>query len=153
MFRGEWFLANVLEGIPRADLNTGGGAFRPSSCRIVDRVQLVPREENERLEVELKTFPGREHGGRLFAPLDQATRNIFTLLAFAAGFAVRPFGALVFGRLGDLIGRKHTFLTTILIMGASTFVPAFLPGYASWGLGGSGLLDCSQAPARPGARG
>src|ERR1017187_3716 len=56
-----------------------------------------------------------------FTALDESTRNIFVLLAFAAGFAVRPFGALVFGRLGDMIGRKYTFLITILIMGLSTF--------------------------------
>lgn len=73
-------------------------------------------------------------GAQFFAPLDESTRNIFTLLAFAAGFAVRPFGAIVFGRLGDLVGRKYTFLATILIMGASTFVLAFLPGYKSWGI-------------------
>jgi MFS family permease len=73
-------------------------------------------------------------GAQFFAPLDEATRNIFTLLAFAAGFAVRPFGALVFGRLGDLVGRKYTFLVTILIMGASTFALAFLPGYKTWGI-------------------
>jgi MFS family permease len=73
-------------------------------------------------------------GAQFFAPLDESTRNIFTLLAFAAGFAVRPFGAIVFGRLGDLVGRKYTFLATILIMGASTFILAFLPGYNSWGL-------------------
>jgi MFS family permease len=70
-------------------------------------------------------------GAQFFAPLDEATRNIFTLLAFAAGFAVRPFGAIVFGRLGDLVGRKYTFLATILIMGASTFI---LPSYKSWGI-------------------
>jgi MFS family permease len=73
-------------------------------------------------------------GTQFFAPLDEATRNIFTLLAFAAGFAVRPFGALVFGRLGDMVGRKYTFLVTILIMGFSTFALAFLPGYSSLGL-------------------
>jgi len=69
-----------------------------------------------------------------FTALDPATRDIFTLLAFAAGFAVRPFGAIVFGRLGDLVGRKYTFLVTILIMGMSTFLVAFLPTYASWGI-------------------
>jgi len=69
-----------------------------------------------------------------FTALDPATRDIFTLLAFAAGFAVRPFGAIVFGRLGDLVGRKYTFLVTILIMGLSTFLVAFLPNYASWGI-------------------
>jgi MFS family permease len=69
-----------------------------------------------------------------FTALDPNTRDIFTLLAFAAGFAVRPFGAIVFGRLGDLVGRKYTFLVTILIMGLSTFLVAFLPTYASWGI-------------------
>jgi hypothetical protein len=59
---------------------------------------------------------------------------IFTLLAFAAGFAVRPFGALIFGRLGDLIGRKYTFLITMSLMGVGTFFIGLLPGYASWGL-------------------
>jgi MFS family permease len=59
---------------------------------------------------------------------------IFTLLAFAAGFAVRPFGALIFGRLGDLIGRKYTFLITMTLMGVGTFFIGLLPGYASWGL-------------------
>src|SRR6188474_2247130 len=73
-------------------------------------------------------------GAQFFAPLDEATRNIFTLLAFAAGFAVRPFGALVFGRLGDLVGRKYTFLVTILIMGISTFVVGLLPSYATIGI-------------------
>ena len=59
---------------------------------------------------------------------------VFTLLAFAAGFLVRPFGALVFGRLGDLVGRKYTFLVTILIMGISTFLIALVPDYASIGI-------------------
>jgi MFS family permease len=65
---------------------------------------------------------------------DPTTKFILTLLAFAAGFIVRPFGALVFGRLGDLIGRKYTFLVTILIMGASTFLVGLLPSHASIGL-------------------
>jgi len=65
---------------------------------------------------------------------DPTTSFIFALLAFAAGFIVRPFGALVFGRLGDMVGRKYTFLITILIMGASTFIVGLLPGYASWGI-------------------
>src|ERR1700756_2122476 len=59
---------------------------------------------------------------------------IFTLLAFAAGFAVRPFGALIFGRLGDMIGRKYTFLVTMTLMGFGTFFIGVLPGYASWGI-------------------
>ena len=69
-----------------------------------------------------------------FSALDENTRNIFVLLAFASGFAVRPFGALVFGRLGDMIGRKYTFLITIVIMGVATFLVAFLPTYKSAGI-------------------
>ncbi|QOY96658.1 MHS family MFS transporter [Massilia sp. UMI-21] len=65
---------------------------------------------------------------------DPTTTFIFALLAFAAGFIVRPFGALVFGRLGDMIGRKYTFLVTILIMGASTFLVGLLPGHATIGI-------------------
>jgi MFS family permease len=65
---------------------------------------------------------------------DPGTTFIFALLAFSAGFIVRPFGALIFGRLGDMIGRKHTFLITILIMGSSTFIVGLLPGYESIGI-------------------
>jgi MFS family permease len=72
-------------------------------------------------------------GAQFFTSFPEATRNVFALLAFAAGFIVRPFGALVFGALGDLIGRKYTFLMTILIMGVSTFLVGLLPGYATWG--------------------
>ena len=68
-----------------------------------------------------------------FSGINPTAAFIFTLLGFAAGFAVRPFGALVFGRLGDMVGRKHTFLITIVIMGLSTFVVGFLPGYAAIG--------------------
>jgi predicted MFS family arabinose efflux permease len=68
------------------------------------------------------------------------TAFVFALLAFAAGFAVRPFGALVFGRLGDLVGRKYTFLITILIMGISTTAVAFLPGYATLGIAAPVIL-------------
>ena len=71
---------------------------------------------------------------QFFAGVDERTGFIFALLAFAAGFAVRPFGALVFGRLGDMIGRKHTFLLTIVIMGGSTAVVGFLPSYATIGV-------------------
>ena len=66
-------------------------------------------------------------GAKFFSQYPEGTRNIFALLAFAAGFLVRPFGALVFGRLGDLVGRKYTFLITILIMGSSTFIVGCLP--------------------------
>jgi hypothetical protein len=71
---------------------------------------------------------------QFFAGTDPNTAFIFALLAFAAGFIVRPFGALLFGRLGDMIGRKYTFLVTILIMGFSTFVVGLLPTYASIGI-------------------
>ncbi len=71
---------------------------------------------------------------QFFAGLDPTSGFIFALLAFAAGFIVRPFGALVFGRLGDMIGRKYTFLVTILIMGISTFIVGILPNYASIGV-------------------
>ncbi len=73
-------------------------------------------------------------GATFFSQYPETTRNIFALLAFAAGFLVRPFGALVFGRLGDLVGRKYTFLITILIMGLSTFLVGILPGAASIGI-------------------
>lgn len=69
-----------------------------------------------------------------FSGVNPTAGFIFALLAFAAGFAVRPFGALVFGRLGDLVGRKYTFLITILIMGLSTFLVGVLPSYASIGI-------------------
>jgi MFS family permease len=71
---------------------------------------------------------------QFFAGLDAGSAFIFALLAFAAGFIVRPFGALVFGRLGDMIGRKYTFLVTILIMGLSTFIVGILPNYAAIGV-------------------
>ena len=70
---------------------------------------------------------------QFFSGVNPTAAFIFALLAFAAGFAVRPFGALVFGRLGDMIGRKYTFLVTILIMGLSTFIVGLLPSYATIG--------------------
>jgi MFS family permease len=69
-----------------------------------------------------------------FSGVNPTAGFIFTLLGFAAGFAVRPFGALFFGRLGDLIGRKYTFLVTMTVMGIATFVVGLLPGYASIGI-------------------
>ena len=71
---------------------------------------------------------------QFFSGLDPSAAYIFALLAFAAGFLVRPFGALVFGRLGDMIGRKYTFLVTIVLMGAATFVVGLLPNYATIGI-------------------
>ena len=77
---------------------------------------------------------------QFFSGLDAGSAFIFALLAFAAGFIVRPFGALVFGRLGDMIGRKYTFLVTIVIMGLSTFVVGLLPSYASIGVAAPVIL-------------
>ena len=71
---------------------------------------------------------------QFFAGVNDTTAFIFALMAFAAGFLVRPFGALVFGRLGDMIGRKYTFLMTIVLMGLSTFAVGLLPTYASIGI-------------------
>lgn len=71
---------------------------------------------------------------QFFSGVDPTTGFIFALLAFAAGFLVRPFGAVVFGRIGDMVGRKYTFLITILIMGVSTFVVGLLPSYATIGI-------------------
>jgi len=105
---------------------------------------------------------------QFFSGLNETSQFIFALLAFSAGFAVRPFGALVFGRLGDMIGRKYTFLITIMIMGLSTTVVGFLPSYASIGIaapiilialrlfqglalggeyGGAATYVCEHAPA------
>ena len=72
--------------------------------------------------------------GHFFSGVNETTGYIFALLAFAAGFAVRPFGALVFGRLGDLWGRKNTFLVTMVLMGLSTFTVGLLPDYKQIGL-------------------
>ncbi|MBK7596293.1 MAG: MFS transporter [Gemmatimonadetes bacterium] len=77
---------------------------------------------------------------QFFSGVNPTAGFIFALLAFAAGFAVRPFGALVFGRLGDLVGRKHTFLVTIVIMGVSTFVVGVLPGYRTIGIAAPVIL-------------
>jgi MFS family permease len=71
---------------------------------------------------------------QFFAGVNDTTAFIFALMAFAAGFIVRPFGALVFGRLGDMIGRKYTFLATIILMGIATFCVGLLPTYASIGI-------------------
>jgi MFS family permease len=69
-----------------------------------------------------------------FSGVNPTAGFIFTLLGFAAGFMLRPFGAIVFGRLGDLVGRKQTFLMTIVLMGLSTFVIGLLPTYATLGI-------------------
>ncbi|WP_332816579.1 MFS transporter [Sphingopyxis sp.] len=77
---------------------------------------------------------------QFFSGVNETTGFIFALAAFAAGFAVRPFGALVFGRIGDLVGRKNTFLVTMGLMGLSTFLVGVLPSYASIGVAAPILL-------------
>jgi MFS family permease len=77
-----------------------------------------------------------------FTNVPANTAFIFTLLAFAAGFAVRPLGALIFGRLGDMIGRKYTFLITMSLMGVGTFFIGVLPGFATWGIAAPVVLIC-----------
>jgi Sugar (and other) transporter len=79
-------------------------------------------------------------GAQFFSAYPPATRDIFALLAFAAGFLVRPFGAIVFGRIGDIVGRKYTFLVTILIMGLSTFIVGLLPNAATIGFAAPVIL-------------
>lgn len=77
---------------------------------------------------------------QFFSGVNPTAAFIFALMAFAAGFAVRPFGALVFGRLGDLVGRKYTFLITIVLMGLSTFIVGLLPSYETWGIAAPVIL-------------
>jgi MFS family permease len=79
-------------------------------------------------------------GAQFFSAYPPATRDIFALLAFAAGFLVRPFGAIVFGRIGDIVGRKYTFLVTIMIMGLSTFIVGLLPNAATIGFAAPVIL-------------
>jgi MFS family permease len=90
---------------------------------------LVPRHHLEWYDFYLYGTLAVIIGRQFFSAFDPNTQAIFALLAFAAGFLVRPFGALVFGRLGDLVGRKYTFMVTILIMGVSTFLVGLLPSY------------------------
>ena len=77
---------------------------------------------------------------QFFSGVNETTGFILALAAFAAGFAVRPFGALVFGRIGDLVGRKNTFLVTMTIMGLSTFCVGLLPNFATAGVAAPLLL-------------
>src|ERR1700751_2418669 len=79
-------------------------------------------------------------GAQFFSDYPPATRDIFALLAFAAGFLVRPFGAIVFGRVGAIFGRKHPFLVPILILGLSTFIVGLLPNAATIGIAAPVIL-------------
>jgi MFS family permease len=84
---------------------------------------------------------------QFFAGVNETTAFIFALLTFAAGFAVRPFGALMFGRLGDLVGRKKTFLATIIIMGPATTLVGVLPNYHAVGIAAPLALIALRMPA------
>src|SRR5882724_2176651 len=75
-----------------------------------------------------------------FSGVNETTGFILALATFSVGFAVRPFGALVFGHFGDLVGRKHTFLTTMTLMGIGTFFIGLLPGYDTWGIAAPTVL-------------
>jgi MFS family permease len=79
-------------------------------------------------------------GQQFFSKADPSIGFIFALLAFSAGFIIRPLGAVIFGRLGDLVGRKYTFLVTILVMGFATFAVGLLPGYDSIGVAAPAIL-------------
>lgn len=81
---------------------------------------------------------------QFFSGVNETTAFIFALMAFAAGFAVRPFGAVFFGRIGDIVGRKYTFLVTIIIMGASTSIVGMLPSYAKIGIAAPIILICMR---------
>src|SRR5215216_3730332 len=81
-----------------------------------------------------------------FSPaLDPGLAFILSLFVFWTGFLVRPFGAIVFGYLGDLIGRKFTFMLTLLLMGAATFVVGLVPSYESWGYASALLILLMRA--------
>jgi MFS family permease len=110
----------------------GSGAFDKSHRRVIFASSLGTVFEwyDFYLYGSLSVIISRQ----FFSGVNETTGFIFALLAFAAGFFVRPFGALVFGRLGDLIGRKYTFLVTIVIMGVSTALVGMLPAYASIGV-------------------
>ena len=89
----------------------------------------------------------------LFFPKGNDTAALLSAFAtYAAGFLVRPFGALVFGRIGDLVGRKYTFLVTIVVMGFSTFAVGLLPTFADDRLAGADPAGRAAAAAGPGAR-
>lgn len=81
---------------------------------------------------------------QFFSGVNETTGFIFALMAFAAGFAVRPFGAIFFGRLGDMVGRKYTFLVTIVLMGISTAIVGMLPSYESIGIAAPICLVCMR---------
>jgi MFS family permease len=119
-------------------MSTPAPAFDPSHRRVIFASSLGTLFEwyDFFLYGALSAIISRQ----FFSGVNETTGFIFALLAFAAGFFVRPFGALVFGRLGDLVGRKYTFLLTIVIMGASTALVGVLPSYESIGVAAPVIL-------------
>src|SRR5436190_9647361 len=114
---------------------TAGGAHRPMTRE--DRKVILASSVGtifEWYDFYLAGALAANIAANFFSGVNPTAGFIFTLLGFAAGFAVRPFGALFFGSLGDLIGRKYTFLVTMTLMGISTFVVGLLPGYAAVGI-------------------
>jgi MFS family permease len=79
---------------------------------------------------------------KFFAGVRPDIAFVFALLAFSAAYAVRPLGAVIFGRIGDMVGRKNTFVATVAAMGTATFLIGMLPTYATWGLAAPILLLC-----------
>jgi MFS family permease len=113
----------------------GGAAARPMSAE--ERKVIIASSAGtvfEWYDFYLAGSLAANISANFFSGVNPTAGFIFTLLGFAAGFAVRPFGALFFGRLGDLIGRKYTFLVTMTVMGVATFVVGLLPGYATIGI-------------------
>jgi MFS family permease len=115
----------------------GGGEFRTSGMTAEERKVIFASSLGtvfEWYDFYIYGTLGVFLAKYFFSTVPANVAFIFTLLAFAAGFAVRPFGALIFGRLGDMIGRKYTFLITMTLMGMGTFFIGLLPGYATWGI-------------------
>jgi MFS family permease len=119
-------MASTAEGV------AGAGAGKQNTALIIGAASLGT--VFEWYDFYLYGLVATVIGAQFFSGVNEVTGFIFALAVFAAGFAVRPFGALVFGRLGDLVGRKHTFLITMTIMGASTFAVGCLPNYEKIGI-------------------
>ena len=115
--------------IPRSDAE-----IRPMSAE--ERKVIIASSTGtvfEWYDFYLYGWTATQIGAKFWTMFDPSVQFIVALLTFSAGFLVRPFGALVFGRLGDLVGRKYTFLVTISIMGLSTFIVGLVPGYETIG--------------------
>ena len=143
-------LEAALEVVPNLRPDAGGTAWRAGSAAMPG---TPPRQSSalvigasslgtifEWYDFYLYGLLATIISAQFFSGVNETTGFIFALAAFAAGFAVRPFGAILFGRIGDLVGRKNTFLVTMGIMGLSTFLVGLLPSYASIGVAAPVLL-------------